>query len=82
MNRNGLAGLFRTVQDDVDRSSLVTQADDENTYDWIRRLYRDSRVPPRSVKLGNHHKIPENGLVGPEATYVVYFRIAASPALV
>lgn len=26
MNRNGLASLFRTVQDEVDRSSLVTRA--------------------------------------------------------
>jgi hypothetical protein len=27
-------------------------------------------------------KYQKNGLVGPEATYVVYFGIAASPALV
>ncbi|KAL3482061.1 P-loop containing nucleoside triphosphate hydrolase protein [Aspergillus californicus] len=45
MNRNGHAKAFRIVQGVVDDEFCrpPTGGDDENIYDWIRMLYRDSR---------------------------------------
>ncbi|PYH75340.1 P-loop containing nucleoside triphosphate hydrolase protein [Aspergillus uvarum CBS 121591] len=45
MNRNGHARAFRTVQDEVDQEFYrpAGNGQDENIYDWIRMLYRDSR---------------------------------------
>ncbi|KAL4994952.1 P-loop containing nucleoside triphosphate hydrolase protein [Aspergillus recurvatus] len=45
MSRNGHARPFRTVQGEVDQEFRRHSGsrDDENIYDWIRMLYRDSR---------------------------------------
>jgi hypothetical protein len=43
MNRNGHARVFRTVKNEVDQEFSRNSGSDENIYDWIRRLYRDSR---------------------------------------
>jgi hypothetical protein len=43
MNRYGHARVFRTVHDGLDEEFSRAFGDDENIYDWIRRIYRDSR---------------------------------------
>ncbi|KAF4207309.1 hypothetical protein CNMCM8927_003583 [Aspergillus lentulus] len=43
MNRNGHARVFRTVKDEVDQEFSRDSDGEENIYDWIRKLYRDSR---------------------------------------
>ncbi|KAK9604807.1 hypothetical protein V6Z93_002758 [Aspergillus fumigatus] len=43
MNRNGHARVFRTVNNEVDQEFSRNSGGDEDIYDWIRKLYRDSR---------------------------------------
>ncbi|CRG92822.1 hypothetical protein PISL3812_09893 [Talaromyces islandicus] len=43
MSRSGHAKIFRTTQDAVDPEFDNKMGDQQNIYDWIRELYRDSR---------------------------------------
>ncbi|KAH8693853.1 P-loop containing nucleoside triphosphate hydrolase protein [Talaromyces proteolyticus] len=43
MSRSGHAKMFRTTQGEVDHEYYNKSGDQQNIYDWIRELYRDSR---------------------------------------